>query len=273
MAKKKITGHCLVRNEEHWTWFAIMSVIDHLDRLLVYDTGSTDATLEIIKTIENKKLSFEKKGPITPQEFPQVRQEMLEKTDSDWVFLLDGDEVWPQWAIKKVVKAMNESEGVESIVVKTKNLVGDIYHYQEEAAGRYQIHGRRGHYNLRAFRKDIPGLHAAMPHGKQGYFDGSGKLIQARSREKIAILDDVYYLHLTHLSRSSKDAEVPLRKKKFKYELGKAFPKDFSYPEVFYLEPPANVPSPWSRRAKGYFLRAAIQTPFKKLKRRLSFRG
>lgn len=271
MAKKKITGHCLVRNEERWIWFAIMSVIDHVDQLLVYDTGSTDATLEVIKTIKDKKLTLEKKGSITPEEFPRIRQEMLKNSDSGWVFLLDGDEVWPQWAIKEVVGAMNESEGVESIVVQTKNLVGDIYHYQEEAAGRYQIHGRRGHYNLRAFRRDIPGLHAAMPHGRQGYFDGSGKPIQ--EREKIAILDDVYYLHLTHLPRSSKDAEVPLRKRKFKYELGKAFPRDFSYPEVFSLNRPEIVPSPWTNRSKGYLVRALLETPPKMLRRRLLVSG
>ena len=42
---------------------------------------------------------------------------------------------------------------------------------QEEAAGRYEILGRRGHFSLRAINKNIPGLHVDLPYGKEGYYD------------------------------------------------------------------------------------------------------
>jgi glycosyltransferase involved in cell wall biosynthesis len=267
--KKLIWGHCLVRNEERWIWYAINSVIDYLDKILVWDTGSTDKTVQIIKLIKNKKISFREYGAVTPETFASARQEMLEQTKADWLFLLDGDEIWTKEGISKVVETIQKKgDEIESIVVKTINWVGDVYHYQEEKAGRYEIAGRRGHYSLRAINLKIPGLHAALPHGKQGYFDGEGRPIQERDPKKILFLP-VSYFHATHLLRSSKDFEVPLRAKKRKYELGIPFSKDIKYPEVFYLPHPKIISDPWIRMGLAERLRAALQTPFKKIKRRI----
>ena len=46
--RKTVTAHMVVMNEEKWIWFAIKSVVDYMDRLIIYDTGSTDKTVEII---------------------------------------------------------------------------------------------------------------------------------------------------------------------------------------------------------------------------------
>ena len=32
-----ITGHMVIKNEDRWVWFAIMSVIEYLDRLIIFD--------------------------------------------------------------------------------------------------------------------------------------------------------------------------------------------------------------------------------------------
>jgi len=267
--KKKIWGHCLVRNEENWVWYALLSVIEHFDRILVWDTGSTDKTVEIIKTIKSPKISFREYGPVSPETFVKARQEMLEKTRADWLFLIDADEVWTKKGVGEVVKAINErGDEIESIVVKTINLVGDVYHCQEEEAGQYEIAGKKGHYNLRAMNLKIPGLHAALPHGQQGYFDEEERPIQERDKKKILFLP-VSYFHATHLPRSSKDFEVPLRLRKRKYEIGVKIPKDVKYPEVFYKKRSQIVSSPWFKMGKAEWLRAAFQTPLKRLKRRL----
>lgn len=269
MRKKKIWGHCLVRNEERWIWYALNSVIDCLDKILVWDTGSTDKTVQIIKLLESPKISFRQYGPVTPETFVKARQEMLEKTKADWLFLIDGDEIWTKEGIRKVVGAIQKKEEeIESIVVKTINFVGDVYHYQEEEAGKYEIAGKRGHYNLRAINLKIPGLHADLPHGQQGYFDGKGRPIQERDPSKILFLP-VSYFHTTYLPRSSKDSEVPLRAKKRKYEIGVPLPKDIKYPEVFYLKRPKIVPDLWLRMNKAIWARAMVETPLKKIKRRI----
>src|SRR3990167_5692967 len=51
-----ITVHCVVKNEEKWVWYALNSVIDIAQKVLIFDTGSTDKTVEIIKKIKNKKI-------------------------------------------------------------------------------------------------------------------------------------------------------------------------------------------------------------------------
>jgi len=268
MKKPTIWGHCLVRNEEKWVWFALSSVLDSLDKILVWDTGSTDRTVQIVKSFKNPKIDFREYGAVTPETFAKARQEMLEKTRADWIFLIDADEIWSKDALQKTIQTINrEGEKIESIVVRTINFVGDVYHYQEEGAGKYEIAGRIGHYNLRAMNMKIPGLHATLPHGQQGYFDGQGNPIQKRDPKKIFFVP-VAYFHATHLTRSSKDEEVPLRGKKRKYEIGLLLPKETKYPEVFYAKRPEMVDSPWVKMGKIEWLRAALQTPLKKLKRK-----
>lgn len=264
----EIWAHTLVKNEENYIWYAVNSVINWVDKILVWDTGSTDKTVEIIKKIKKlypEKISFLEYGSIDPTNYWKPRDEMISETKADWILTLDGDEVWWDYSIKKLVRFMvrygNKSEAV---VVKTVNLIGDIYRYQEEAAGQYKFKDKKGHYNLRAFSTKIPGLNARGGHGQMGYFDGSGKPIQ--ERKKVHFLD-VSYMHLTHLPRSSLDLEVPKRGKKLKYELGLPFLADFYYPEVFFRKRPKIVSSVWKKIERGYTARAILETPFKKIKR------
>lgn len=270
--KKTIWANCLVRNEEKWVWYAIMSVVDYVDKVLVWDTGSTDKTVEIIKTIDNPKIVFKEYGEVTKENYPEARQAMLKSTKADWVFILDGDEIWRQKDIAQLVAEINrEGDNKESVVVKTINFVGDVFHYQEEAAGQYRIAGRKGHYNLRAMNMNIPGLHASGAHGVQGFFDNDSKSIQERDPQKIMFLP-ISYFHATHLQRTSgtkKEGEVPLRLKKRKYEIGIPFPKNAEYPDVFYLPRPEIVPSPWIKMSRKEWLKGVTQTPLKWLKRRI----
>ena len=53
MSKKNIWVHTLVKNEEKYLWYAVMSVADFVDKVLLWDTGSSDKTVEIIKQIQN----------------------------------------------------------------------------------------------------------------------------------------------------------------------------------------------------------------------------
>ena len=58
MSKKQfIWANCLIKNEERWVWYALQSVLPYVDKILVWDTGSTDNTVEIIKTIKSNKIS------------------------------------------------------------------------------------------------------------------------------------------------------------------------------------------------------------------------
>lgn len=272
-SKTTIWGHSIVKNEDNYIWFSLMSVINYLDKILVYDTGSTDNTKKIINIIKNKypdKIVFVDYGPVDEEGFTKARQDMLSKTKSDWVFLLDGDEVWWEDSLKKTVNLIQkENQNLEFIVNPCINLIGDIYHFQDDAVGEYKLLGRKGHMNIRAVNMSIDGLHFDKPYGSEGFFDKDNLPIQDREPVKAVFIDSPY-LHFSHLSRSShNNSSVMQRSKKIKYELGSRFDKDFKYPEVFYQDYPDIVVNPWKKISTLFKARALFETPFRKLKRKI----
>ena|SRR3989344_6643984 len=271
-----ITAHTLVKNEARYVWYAVMSVIDHIDKVLLWDTGSTDGTLEIIKEIlktpqAKGKVNFKKVDNVTSETFPKVRQEMLNETKTDWILMVDGDEVWWKDSIRNVCEVIkSDGSSLESLVVPTINLVGDIYNYQDPSSGQYHLAGKTGHLNLRGVNRKIPGLHSWGPHGQWGWVDHKNRMIQYRDPQKIVFVD-APYLHATNVPRAgsfNKEHDVPKRAMKRKYELGIPFPLDFYYPEVFFRPRPEIVPSPWEKVNAEFKFRAALETPFRRIKRR-----
>lgn len=272
----KLWAHTLVKNEEKYLWFAVTSVIDFVDKMLLWDTGSTDNTLKIINDLKNiypNKISFKEVGNVGTESFTKIRQNMLDATNADWLIIVDGDEVWWEDGIRKVIKLINkDGKNLETIVNGYYNLIGDIFHYQNESVGKYKIDEVTGHITIRAVNRNIPGLSFAKPHGQQGLFDGKGVLIQERDKSRRIFIQDKTYLHFTHLIRSSniyEDKKVIKRNIKYKFELGNSFPVDFFYPESFFYTYPGYIEYPWIPRGMGYFLRGVVETPLKKVKRLL----
>ncbi len=263
----KIWANTIVNNEENFIWFAVMSVINYVNKVVIYDTGSTDNTVEIIKDIKKEfpnKVIFKEVGEVSDIEFPKIRQQMLEESECDWILVLDGDEIWWENSIKKVIQEINTKEDeIEGIVVPFFVPVGDIYHLQEERAGKYNLLGRKGHLSLRAFSKNIPGLHVDCPYGKESFLDVNNTLIQERKNN---VFVNAPYLHTTHLKRSSQKR----KNDKFKYELGKRVSSDFKFPEVLYEVVPTIVSFPFIQISGSQLLKAAILTPLRKFKRRLN---
>lgn len=271
----RIWSHTIVKNEERWIWYAVSSVINYVERVLIWDTGSSDNTIKIVKELIKKypgKIEFREVGNVDPDQFTSVRGRMLERTQADWFIVNDADEIWWEDSIKKVVDTINKKgRNLESIVVPVKNLVGDIFHYQEEAAGNYKLAGRRGHLALKAINTKIPGLSSKNPHGTWGWVDSRGNMIQERDAKSMHFID-APFLHTTHLLRGGArmyDLKTPKRYKKFKHELGIPFSLDFYYPEVFFQSRPDIVPSPWVTMDAKFFWKSLLLTPLRKIKRRL----
>jgi glycosyltransferase involved in cell wall biosynthesis len=269
----KITGHCIVKNESRFIWYSLMSVINYVDDLLIYDTGSTDQTPKILKTIKTmypNKINLKFVGEVTVDSYAEVIQQMIDQTTGDWIFVIDADEIWWEDSIKLVRKTIDTNgKSLESIVVPTINLVGDMYHKQEERAGLYELAGRKGHLNLRAVNRAIPGLRSQGPHGKWSWVDEAGTAVQNRDPKKIKYLE-APYLHATFLKRSleGSDSKVPKRAKKRKHELGIPFPRDFYYPEVFFREKPPFIKDVWENMSTSFYVQSLIETPLRKFKRR-----
>lgn len=258
-----IWANTIVNNEENFIWFALMSVLNFVDKILVWDTGSDDKTIEIIKAIKSKKVEFKEVGEVDPVQFTKMRQKMLDQSKCDWILILDGDEIWWESSIKKLRKTvMEKGNQIDGVVVPMKVPVGDIFYLQEELAGQYQILGRKGHLSLRAINKKIPGLHVGLPYGKETYLDENNLPIQQR---KNIIYLEAPYLHVTHLKRSSSKRKY----NKFKHELGNEVSKDFKFPEVLDADYPKQICSPWIKLSNIELAKAKILTPLRKIKRRL----
>lgn len=264
----KIWVNTIVNNEENFIWFAVMSVIDYIDRILIWDTGSTDKTVDIISEIKKAKrgkIDFRQVGPVDRLQFTNMRQAMLEESKCDWILILDGDEIWWEDSIKKLISEINKKGNkIEAIVVPMKVPVGDIYHIQDETAGKYHIMGKTGHISLKAFSKKIPNLHVDLPYGKEGFFDKNGKLLQ--DRKKVVFIN-APFLHVTHLKRSTKKRKV----EKFKYELGNKADEGFKFPEVFYSNFPTLVSSPWERIKGKDLIISKLLNPLRLINRRTFF--
>ena len=271
----QVWAHTLVKNEERYLWYSVTSIIDHVDRVLLWDSGSTDGSIEIERGLKKKypdKISLKQVTIGSLEEFPLARQKMLEETKSDWFIVLDGDEVWWEDSIKKLIKTINEKgRNLESIAVPMIYPVGDIFYRQEESAGRYKLAGKKGHVALRAINREIVGLSSSNPHGTWGWTDGNGQMIQNRDPKKIMFCD-APYMHFSLLPRAGNridDSKVMKRSQKLKYELGKPFPKDFYYPEVFFKPRPGSIPSPWQVMSPEFKFRAFFETPARLIKRKI----
>lgn len=263
---KKITAHVLIKNEENFIWFAIMSVIDYVDKILIFDTGSKDNTLEIIKTIESPKIVLEEKGSVDLNRYITLRQELVDKTDTDWFLQLDGDEVWPKDSIESLVKMIQEAQdNIVAIVNRTRNCVGDIYHYLPEGTGEYELLGRRGHLNIRALKKttDLK-VELAPPFNAytETYINSE---VPIPKQDSNLLFLDKYLWHLTHLKRSRFDDHG-----KRKWELGSAVAQDIKFPEVFSLKRPGIVSDPRIKMSNTDFFKSWVQTPLRRLKRRIT---
>ncbi len=248
----------MIKNEQRWIWYSLRSVLDWVDEILVWDTGSDDKTVEIIKTIVSPKIKFSQLGPLSAEQLTQARQNMLNRSRSDWMMIVDGDEIWTEMAIAESVKIIRDAGKQHKFLIsRFKNLLGDVYHNQEEAAGGYRIGPHNGHLTIRfANLLANPGLYYCGNYPLEGLSNGSGQLLQDVYMGEPVV--DAPYFHTTHL-----------RQQKFKYELGYKMPDNFEYPKCFYLPRPKIVLSPWEKRGWGYILIASLQTPLKYIKRRL----
>ena len=264
---KTIWVNTLIQNEDKFIWFAIMSVIDYVDKILIFDTGSTDKTVAIIKEIQTNfkdKVIFKEWGQAEGKMLTDLRHKQFEQSKCDFVLVLDGDEIWPESSIKKAVERINHGgDNIDGIVVPFYNLMGDIYHYQDDTAGRYNLLGRKGNLTIRFANRRVPEMQVKNKYPDEGFFIGDMAL---QDSKKLVFLD-APYLHATHLVRSSVGRQD--KRYKIKFEVGHAFPKNFDYPKAFYSEFPKNVGSPLRQRSMSYTLFALLQYPLRFILRRL----
>lgn len=196
-----VTLHTVVCNESRFIKAALLAALssNKVERALVWDTGSTDQTVVEILSIKDKRIKFQQKGNIDRNSLVHLRKEQLKMTKTPWFLLVDGDEIWPRDNLDKLILAMKQCDNkTTAFVCRTRNAVGDIYHYLPESEGHYQIGFWKGHLNIRAIR-NLPGLTVRGEYPNEWY-ELNGKKLQDQP-EGLKFVN-TWYLHATHLKRS-----------------------------------------------------------------------
>lgn len=260
-----ITVHSVVKNEDIWVWFALQSVLPFVEKILIFDTGSTDKTVEVIKSIQSPKIILEKRGPADPKKMAALRQEQIDRTKTEWILILDGDEIWPKVQLKKLLDASETApQNTAALFNRTRISLGDLYHYLPESAGRYSIAGMTGNFNMRMVRK-TPDLKVVGEYPLESFVNESGPLLK---QEKNLSFVDCWYLHTSFLKRSSCD----VKKKSGSFGRKKIWEKGLSLkegelPEVLSQKPPLSLVDPFQKRGRFYETAALFTTPLINLKR------
>lgn len=264
----KITAHCLLRNEDIWVWYALSSVLPYVEKVLVNINGSTDKTLEIVKSIKSSKIETEEVGFVDETELVDIRRKQLKKTTTDWFLILDGDEIWPEGEIKKLIKKAEDApKNIAALVNKTRNCVGDIYHYQPESSGQYQLAGHKGNLNIRLIRK-TGDLDVFGQYPLEVYTNRNGPI---NAQENSLLFVDSWYLHTTYLKRSSIDHQKTsgsLGKMKI-WEKGLKMGKE-DLPKVLFDKHPLNLINPLGKRGPAFEIMSQFFTPLIAAKRKIT---
>lgn len=251
-----ITAHCLVKNEEYCIRFAILSVISSVDVVMVFDTGSTDSTVSVITELMAQfpgKIVFEQKGEADHERHTALRQEMIDRTTTDWFMILDGDEIWTKRGMDEAVSRIQSDGAINCLIAPFYLCVGDVYHYSTR--GAYDIRGQSMHATPRFFRR-LPGIHWQGKYNHDAIETSSG--VRVFETEAVEFLRERFW-HLSHLRRSSADDQVyssggtRARKRRLTYLLiGKRVVE--AIPEVFCDEDALiAAPLPFIRSCINFF--------------------
>lgn len=270
---KAITAHMVVRNEDRFIWYAISSLLPYVDQFIIFDTGSIDNTVAIIQSFRDKKIIFQQKKETDAQGLVSFRSEQIKLTQTDWIWVVDGDEIYPKKTIKNILQITKSKKEYLGIIVHRYDLLGDIYHYQDESVGAYDQFGKKGHYVLRLInKKRIEGLQVLSEYPNEYYANKNGQSIKSAGKNQFAFVEERIF-HAMYLKRSSterdkRDIGTILNRKRRKIELGRSIPKQ-EIPEVFFKEKPIIIPDVTKKRSWIYIILALTITPIKQLKRRI----
>lgn len=106
----KISVCYIVKNEARFIEASLRSLCPIADEILVYDTGSTDNSLEILSRL-SAEISFLKIGQMTwPHHFSEARNFVTEQAKYDWIFFVDGDEVLEPKDQNKILSSAQSNE-------------------------------------------------------------------------------------------------------------------------------------------------------------------
>ena len=227
-----ITAHFVIKNEEIWIWYAIMAIIDHVDKVLVLDTGSTDHTVEIVKSIKSDKIELVEpkkcEGMDFYDSFTEWKNQLVNMTKTTWWICIDADEIYSTSGFK-IMKDLLPAIPIEytTLASKMKFFVEHLHRVSsEEVTWRYAFVRTGEHRWILGYGDEILVPRPAPAQRLSHWYNHEGWEFDC--------------FHTTFLQRTylEKDDTYQRAHRKIRCETGKLYKGMYGYeghyPEVFY---------------------------------------
>ncbi len=140
VSRPSISLCMIVKNEEEFLPQCLESVKNHVDEMIVVDTGSTDRTVEIAESYGARVYHH-------PWEnnFGKHRNQSIHYATGDWLLILDADEKIDKATAHLLKKAVRQTDAVSISVIVRSYLEGKSY-YNESISPRLFKNGMGFHY-------------------------------------------------------------------------------------------------------------------------------
>lgn len=108
----KLSSYIICKNEEDSIKRAILALLNHVDEIIIVDTGSKDKTIDIVKSFKSKLIKiyhFE-----WNDNFSSARNFALSQVSYEWVVTIDADEIIKeQFNLKEII--LSTPQGTNAI--------------------------------------------------------------------------------------------------------------------------------------------------------------
>jgi glycosyltransferase involved in cell wall biosynthesis len=116
----KISACVITKNEEKNIVRCINSYKDIVDEIILVDTGSTDNTVEIAKSLGAKIYNYE-----WCNDFSAAKNFAISKAEGDWIIFLDADEFFAEghcYNVKKYITLLHGDKKYDAICCRMANI-------------------------------------------------------------------------------------------------------------------------------------------------------
>lgn len=147
----------VVKNEELLLGRCLKSALPYVDEAIIVDTGSTDRTVAIAKRAGARVIRYRWDGSLG-----RARELSIREAQSDWIFVLDGDEEMTPCDIKKLRRSI-QTGNADAFLFQVHNYTRahDLLRGWQPVRGKYpreekfsQSPGWWSQSALRAFKND-----------------------------------------------------------------------------------------------------------------------
>jgi len=191
-----ISANLVVKNEAEFIEKVLRQVVKLADEILIADMGSTDGTMRIAEQFPVQIFLLEDKRP------DEARNFLLKMSRGDWIWIVDGDEVWPDEELEKLRKLPEEYPDKIAFAFTFRHFL---------PSGNEARHKARP---IRLFRR-TPDIRWAGIFPNEILVDDKGKVItQAganipRQEQDIKFIPDIKFEHYGGIKKSQWRAYQP----------------------------------------------------------------